>query len=504
MLDMIQQSVIPHDRYQLELKLDYKLGMGDKTHYRISTYIFIPRSLKINEESYPPAEFYRDVKNYIRIKTPEMRLRDLLGSNNAPLKIVQEIINRPNWYVEKEVNNRIIHALRLFGAMFKSSLREHLNLVDKRISASTPNTKINTFVDNLIEEFVVQSKNISNHYRMLYTDLNLPSVHEDVFSAYLLVDEYISLLIEESATELFKVVSRYYEDVERSRYLATLNTIAEAETDYRISHDYGSILKTDDENETYAFRYSVLKKYVSGVLHLSINSHREGRGIEQALMALAAGVSMIFATVVAFYFQKVYGNFTLPVFVALVVGYMFKDRIKEAGKSLLAGTLQARLYDRRINIKTLDGKYKLAMLREKTTFMHEGNLPQAVRAARQKDPFADLDNDRQGETIICHTKDIILNADLFHKAFGGLPKISGLNDIIRYDIHPYLRKMADPVEKRYFLDNGHLKKIDTHKVYHINFVSRYTLIRPQYENLYERIRLVLNREGIKRIERISL
>lgn len=501
---MIQQSVIPHDRYQLELKLDYELGTGKKTHYRISTYIFIPRSLGITEESYQKAEFYRDVKNYIRIKTPEMRLRDLLDSNNAPLKAVQEIINQPNWYAEKDANDRIIHVLRFFGAMFKSSLREHLTLVDKRISSSAPNTKINNLIDNLIEEFVVQSKNISTHYRAFYTNLNLPSVREDVFSAYLIVDEYISLLIEESATELFEVVSRHYEGMERSRYLDTLNTIVKFETAHRISHGYGSILKSDDENETYAFRASILKKYVGGVLHLSTNSHREGRGIEQALMALAAGISMIFATVVAFYFQSIYGNFTLPVFVALVVGYMFKDRIKEAGRALLTGTLHARLYDRRINIKTLDGKYKLAVLREKITFMKEGELPQGVRSARQKDPFADLDNDREGETIICHTKDIVLQADLFRKAFGGLPKISGLNDIIRYDIHPYLRKMDDPVEKQLFLDNGQLKSIGTHKVYHVNFVSRYTSIRPQYEKLYERMRLVLNRDGIKRIERISL
>lgn len=503
MLEMIQQSVIPHDRYQLELKLDYELGAGKKTHYRISTYIFFPRSLGINENSYPKAEFYRDVKNYIRIKTPEMQLRDMLESDNAPLNAVHDIIRRPNWHADKSANDRIIHALRLFGAMFKSSLREHLILVDKRINESAPNTNINKLVDNLLEEFILQSKNISTYYRAMYTDLNLPSVSEDVFSAYLLVDEYISLLIEESATELFKVVSQHFDGTECKRYQDRLNTIVENETAHRVSHGYGSILKTDDDNETYTFRASVLKKYVSKVLHLSTVSSREGLGIEQALMALAAGISMIFATFVAFYFQRIYGNFTLPVFVALVVGYMFKDRIKEAGRALFAGTLHERLYDRRINIKTLDGQYKLAVLREKITFMQESNLPQEIQSARQKDPFADLDNDRQGETIICHTKDIVLRADLFRKAFGGLPKISGLNDIIRYDIHPYLRKMADPTEKRLLLDDGQLKSIDVHKVYHINFVSKYTSILPKYEKSYKRVRLVLNREGIKHVEHIS-
>ena len=501
---MIQQSVVPHDKYQLELKLDYALGQGDKTHYRISTYIFIPRSLGITEESYPKAEFYRDVKNYIRIKTPKMRLRDLLDSEDSPLKEIQKIINRPNWYAEQIENQRIIHALRLFGAMFKSSIREHLNLVHKRINAGTQNAKIVDLVDNLIEEFISQSEKVSTRYRAFYTDMNMPFVSEDVFSGYLFVDEYISLLIEESAPELFSVVSQYYEGEQRAHSLEALSKIVEHELAYRVSRGYGSILDADEGNETYAFRASVLKKYVGGVLHLSTESQREGRGIEQALMALAAGISMVFATMVAFYFQSVYGNFTLPVFVALVVGYMFKDRIKEFGRAVFAGSLHARLYDRRINIKTLDGKYKLAVLREKVTFLNEKNLPQDIRAARQKDIFADLDNDMEGETIICHTKDIILRDDLFYKAFDRLPRISGLNDIIRYDIHPYLTKMDDPVEKRLLLKKGRLKTITTHKVYHVNVISCYTSIQPQYESRHERMRLILNRKGIKRIEQISL
>jgi len=40
MFEMIQQSAISHDRYQVESKLDYQLDRGKETHYRISTYIF--------------------------------------------------------------------------------------------------------------------------------------------------------------------------------------------------------------------------------------------------------------------------------------------------------------------------------------------------------------------------------------------------------------------------------------------------------------------------------
>jgi hypothetical protein len=388
--------------------------------------------------------------------------------------------------------------------MFKSSLREHLNLVGRRIQLASPEASIQPLIDNLIHEMIGQSEKISSTYRMLYPPLNLPYVKKEVFQAYLLVDEYISLLIQEAATELYKIVLDYYDGSNQSLYSQKLNEIVDKETTHRIAHGYGSILKLEDENETYAFRASVIKKYVSGVLHLSTDAQREGRGIEQVLMALAAGISMVFATVVAFYFQRVYGSFTFPAFVALIVGYMFKDRIKEFGQTLFAGTLQANLFDRRINIRTLDGKYKLATLREKITFMKENEIPLGIRTARQKDPFADLDNDRQGETVICHTKDIVLNADLFQRAFAGLPRTSGLNDIIRYDIHPYLKKMDDPVEEQLLLHEGELKIVHSHKVYHINFVSQYTSLSSRNEKIYRRMRLVLNRLGIKRIEHIHL
>ena len=504
MLETIQQSAITHDRYQVELKLDYQLDQRKETHYQIFTYIFIPRSLGITEESYPKNELYRAIKNYIRIKTPEMSLRDLIDDATSPLRMVQGILEQPSWYRKNDLNDQLVDALRLFGAMFKSSLREHLNLVERRIQMASPGVNIHQLVGNLIDEMIAESEKIGTRYRLLYTDFNMPHVRKEVFLAHLFVDEYISLLIEESATELFKVVTEHYHDDDRTRYCKRLNEMVSKETEHRISRGYGSILKVGDDNETYEYRFSIIKKYVSGVLHLSIDAQREGKAMEQILLAFAAGISMFFATAVAFYFQSVYGSFTFPAFVALIVGYMFKDRIKQLGQTLFAGKLQANLYDRRIHIMTLDGKYKLAVLREKITFMKESDISPEVRSARQKDPFADLDNDQQGETIICHTKDIVLNAELFRKAFAGLPKISGLNDIIRYDIHRYLQKMDDPVVDQLLLQEGELKVVQSRKVYHINFVSQYSSNGSRKEKTHKRMRVVLNRLGIKRIEHILI
>jgi hypothetical protein len=79
-----------------------------------------------------------------------------------------------------------------------------------------------------------------------------------------------------------------------------------------------------------------------------------------------------------------------------------------------------------------------------------------------------------------------------------------LNDIIRYDIHRYLRKMDDPVEDQWLLREGKLELVQSQKVYHINVVSQYSLAGFQNEKMYRRMRLVLNRLGIKRIEHIRI
>lgn len=274
------------------------------------------------------------------------------------------------------------------------------------------------------------------------------------------------------------------------------------ETKHRKQHGYFSLINMSDENETYLYRASVLKKYASSVLFLSADISKDGQRLTQLSNAAAAGIAMIFATLVAFYFQSQYGTFTLPVFTALVVGYMFKDRIKELGRDLFSQQLQSFLHDRRITIRTQDG-VKLGYLKEKVDFVAENQVPRLVLLKRDRDQFSKIDNDGREETIIRHSKEIVLYADAFKRIFGDMVQITGINDILRYDVRAYLNKMAEPIQERAYLEEGELRSISCHKVYHLNIVSRYRSIRPQKAKIHSRIRLILDRTGIKRMETIS-
>jgi hypothetical protein len=83
-------------------------------------------------------------------------------------------------------------------------------------------------------------------------------------------------------------------------------------------------------------------------------------------------------------------------------------------------------------------------------------------------------------------------------------EITGINDIMRFDVRPYLKKMAEPVQSRHYLEGGQLKTFLCHKVYHLNFISRYRSIQPKKDKLDRRLRLILNREGIKRVEQVPI
>jgi hypothetical protein len=179
---------------------------------------------------------------------------------------------------------------------------------------------------------------------------------------------------------------------------------------------------------------------------------------------------------------------------------MFKDRMKEFGRALFTNYLQNALYDRRIIIRTQDGKHKLGVMKEKMAFVQEKEVPASVLRERGRDPFTTLDNDGQGENIICYSKDIVLYTHVFQRIFADFPDITGINDIIRYDIWAYLRKMDDPVQMRYSLENDQLCPVPAHKVYHLNLISRYKSLDPEKAKMNRHIRLVLNREGIKRVE----
>jgi hypothetical protein len=500
MIKTVRRRVRAHDQYQVEFRLDYELLPRARTRYQITTYIFVPQSLGIQADTYPKTDFYRDLQNYVRLKTPIFDLRSLSNASDSPLVLLQQLAADPLALNLAAKTEQFVTVLKFFRAIFKSSLRAQLRLL-RGWRRSTRGEPANVQqVRQAICAAVGEVAAIAAQFRRLARKLANPQVNGYLLQSFRLMDESCSQVIEDFLVDLYRTVEQIAEPVVRQELKQCVERALADELAYRRAAAYPSLLDPAGDNEAYLFRTSVLKKFAASVLYLALTVKREGAAWEQLLFAGAAGLSMVFATVIAFYFQQRYGNFTFPFFMALVVGYMFKDRIKEAARILLAAALQRFIFDRRILIHTRDGKRQLGILREKVSFLKEEAVPRWVTATRNRNLMTELDNEGQAESILCYTKEVILRANAFRTLESGL-SLSGITDIMRYDMRPYLRRMDDPVERKYYLQNGRLGIVDCPKVYYLNLISVYTDESGQREERLERHQIALTRKGIRRIER---
>lgn len=84
-LDTLDESFKLHDKYQLEMKFTYPLNPDSMLNsYHVDTYIFLPNSLGITPLTYSKEDFYADLQEYIRLKTPAVLLRGMNAGEGPP------------------------------------------------------------------------------------------------------------------------------------------------------------------------------------------------------------------------------------------------------------------------------------------------------------------------------------------------------------------------------------------------------------------------------------
>ncbi len=536
MLKAIRQRVRIHDRYQLEIKIEYPLLPSKRTRYHLNTYLFIPHNLAINELSYSPNEFYRRLQNYIRFKTPELSLVELLDDPASPLQLIDQIWQAPVASNDNATVARLVEQFKFLRAILRRTLNRVLQqhwrkfLADHAAGDSSlpDDSRTVAKAEQLLTKHLRLVQELVTRFRSHAAKVAGDAVPERLRYSYRLTDEAISVVVEVNLITAMRLVTAFPPAIVEAHLNPLLVPSLQAELAHRRQQGYQSLLRkpdkrnrpsshanpaqdrihnpagrgTNDGNERYLHHLSLLKKYTSSVLYLATSLETEGETTEHLLFAIVAGISMIFATVIAFYVQAVYGNFTSPLFVALVVGYMFKDRIKELGRTLSTTILRRYYYDRRVYIYTLDRKQRLGRIREKMVFLQEEELPAPVKAAYRRSQLSPIDIDGYGEHVIRYSRNVRLIADAFRKVRHEGTPLTGLSDILRLDIRPFLHKMDNPSERRYYLDGENLRTIKLNRVYYINVVSTYSRAGEAELIVSKNVRVTLNRKGLIRLEEL--
>jgi hypothetical protein len=213
--------------------------------------------------------------------------------------------------------------------------------------------------------------------------------------------------------------------------------------------------------------------------------------------SVAAGLAMLFATAVAFIGQSRYGNLSLPFFIALVISYMFKDRIKELLRLYLNVTLHKWLYDRQRNIyHSFDEK--IGTCKESFNITEENKVSRKIVEYRSRDEITDINNSLTGENVILYRKYIRLSSKRDRKV-KQRHSTNDVIDIMRFNVQGFLRSMDNPEKKIFIPEKSGYRKAFGMRVYHINIITHFTVDKVEY---MRRFRIVLNRDGIKRIEEV--
>jgi len=485
---MIEKNVKIHDKFSLELKFGYSTRRKVKENlFEVNTWIFIPNSLDINRQTYSKTDFYKDLKTNIRLITPEFLLRDMADRKKSPFIHLEDSFNALAASPTRGNTREYEHQIKMFSSILKSSLRDHREHIIRNIETEDR--------DYLISNYLRSSRDILANYRSLRHIIAVPTVSGELFSLYLLGDEFISNLIEQHTFLLADEIRKLFPELSRQTGPMLVDLIR-GEIDYRKSKGFPvADSHGEEEIRELIYRRGVLKKLFESQLFLATRKKKDGFIAEQLIYSIAAGFAMIFATGIAFVFQQKYGNFTIPLFLALVVSYMLKDRIKELTRYYFAGKLKKIFFDHKTSISVTPEK-SVGWCKESFDFVSAEKVPADILRKRSKSLALEAQSARGWEKVVLYRKLMKLDRPSLDGIFTHFT-ITGVNDIIRFNVSNFIHNMDNPeIPFKTLTDNGY-EELDGQKVYYLTFVID---LKYDGENQLTLYRVTFNRSGILKVD----
>ncbi len=487
------EKVERHDRHQFEIKLDYPLDPNAKVQsYTVEAYFFASQSLNVNQMTFGPREFYSDVRDFVRFKTPQMTLAQVVGQDpRSPIGRLAGCAESFKAGTAGPTDLRtLVHEAKMLGCILRASLRDLGQLVVETRARGTPADTANAV--RLAQESLAPLATALSRYRESVDALLIPGFPQDVLAAMHLVDEYLSLTAESYALHLLDVVPDMDAGL-RDRVIG----LAAGEAGYRTSRGYRSVARADADNEEFVFRNSLLKKYVASAQYLHIRTEDARSSVEHALFAVAAGVSMAFATSVSFWAASL-APVSWTLFAVLVVSYMLKDRIKEVGRQFFLRLLGRSVADHRVVITDPVTGVRIGKFRQKFLFVPPDKVPEDVRRLRNSGRTEILAEREFSESVFRYTKLLTVEPG---RVTGGRERVAALTDVLRMNVRHFLHSLDEPEPYVEVLDGGREpRRVKSHRTYHLNVVLRFWRGPDASHAALRKIRVVLDQGGICRLE----
>lgn len=456
---MLIDAIKQHGKKQIEVK--QKIRITDKTKklkYRVDTFFIFPGALQITENNFKKEEFKHNLKCYLSLSEQSPSLSGLRNE-------LSELRISPGQEEESD------DFYRRFCLKYKTALQESSRslMENQELSVEETEAFLQT-VNKLLEEFrkINSSQENSDHLVQLLDKLD---EYLTVVTAFCLRD-----LSEVCIGEPRNKILSFWQEVEK----------------YRASRFPVESIEGESKESAFLMRWSFLKKFVQSSLFLDIRYKQGAPLLTHSIYGSAAALSMLFATVVAFFYQDRYGSLSRNLFFALVIAYIFKDRFKEIVRDWLSNVIFRRwIPDRRLFIFL--GKKKVGCAKENFDFV--SLLPISNKDILQEDARLLSDCFRQSkltpyacDSIFRYSREITLSASEF-------PDEACLIDIIRFNISEFLHNLGATSEGLpFFCDNGKSPKGE--KLYNI-YLFRSFCVGEKSDS--EVIRVTVNAKAVRRI-----
>ncbi|MFW9992204.1 MAG: hypothetical protein ACFFD4_09175 [Candidatus Odinarchaeota archaeon] len=494
-----------HSSTQFEVLVDYLLDPDIvEARFNVELYFFIPSSFRINKDTYTKHDFYQDMQAYIRFIPKLITLSNVINESNeiSPLVVANSLLDEIFKGDSSTVlTERIVHELKMLANVVRTYMRKEVQTICSSIlSVDIPRQVMNDVISNTIKltQDIRKFHNVLSEIRPRYLSSVTPLT---VRETYEFTTEYISLNLQRELTKLLnhvKFVSsthRQFEDI-----IDLIKQSIKYERDFRIQYSYPSILIQGGENESFAYRHSILKKFTSNVLYLTARPVSQTRAIQEIGYAAAAGFAMLVALLITFYAQEEFGPYTLPFVVVVVIGYMIKDRLKEWGRFLTKFGAKRNTFDYKSKIRDREENI-IGYSQESFRFIDYDKVPSDVLQLRSLSALTAIEEEGKPQDVIRYIKIVRLLPKQISDAH---VRVLNTSDIIRFDISSFLSKIENPYEKRlwYNVETNDLEYFTLSREYHLNLILKFVSSdnSRREECHIDRVRLILDKNGIKRIE----
>ncbi len=511
------------DPTQMEASFQYRMMVKGEDEevaypdsYQIESYFLFPLQMKITPATYPLEYFYRDVKSFLNFRIPKLTFKEIMGyvedADRSPLLKIREHIQRNNTSLEEQTF--IIQEAQIFACSYYTFIIRKSRKVMNALARFGEGDEEAGRTKKLIEESFEKVNVIFQEWQKVLQSAEqaFPMIKSELRE----VDEYVLNNIHD-----FLLKAQKSFDLHGGAQTKEWRSIARARLrGLRIYSRHLGYLWIDDKSdeielETYLHRRGFLKRRVWSALYLNTRTKSLFKIQRQAGAMVAAGIAgfwAAFANILlgfsGFYSSSSaqWGVSTFIVITALTFAYILKDRIKELGRGYFKGSVFRDLPDSSSKIvyrpsgdsaKPLEIGYH----EEKVEFVEIEDMPVEVRNLIEK--MAPERLNAEALSIIHYRKRIGLQGEKIRVL---KRKIRALYTFFRLNVSSFLAPLDVPYEELAVSTSRLYATVrQVPKVYYLDLVLHITTsVADDYKGEYEYYRIVIDKRGIKRIQKLPL